>query len=140
MSAAYKNSDKICTGDRISNQRISGSVATRLQQQRQIMCFISANIATAAPLKYAEKKAAGLLPPSIKLVPGYWIWWRPVASLLLFHISACLCSVFAYFLYILCRLLQNMPKIANKKLYLRTEALYFTAEVSTRDFITITLS
>ena len=75
MSAAYKNSDKICTGDRISNQRISGSVATRLQQPRQIMCFISANIATAAPLKYAEKKAAELLTPSIKLVPGYWIWW-----------------------------------------------------------------
>ena len=62
MSAAYKNSDKICTGDRISNQRISGSVATRLQQPRQIMCFISANIATAAPLKYAEKKAAPSAP------------------------------------------------------------------------------
>ena len=62
MSAAYKNSDKICTADRISNQRISGSVATRLQQQRQIMCFISANIATAAPLKYAGKKAAPSAP------------------------------------------------------------------------------
>ena len=62
MSAAYKNSDKICTADRISNQRISGSVATRLQQQRQIMCFISANIAAAAPLKYAEKKAAPSAP------------------------------------------------------------------------------
>ena len=62
MSAAYKNSDKICTADRISNQRISGSVATRLQQPRQIMCFISANIATAAPLKYAEKKAAPSAP------------------------------------------------------------------------------